>query len=949
MTSSPGKARYNDIYAKAPSSRDGKTGTAAAAAAAAVAASSSPSKKKIQMKKTRLPEVGPTIRDIENNVVHITGQLLGQGGFARVYQVQDPTGKALAFKAIMKDALLHQRKNRQKVLAEILIHRSLNHPNIVNFIDLFQDDANIYFKLELCSNGSMNDMVRTRGRCLDEEARFYMVQILAGTKFMHVNHVIHRDLKLGNIFFDANMNTKIGDFGLAALLKDPEERKKTMCGTPNYIAPEILYEGNRNGHSFEVDIWSVGVILYTLLAGKPPFQTSSVPAIYEKIRKNEYTIPDYVHPEACDLIKSILTPDPSQRPSLVQIMNHPWFTAGAIPLSVPPTATKATPHLVLPRTREESLRNFATVKRLAGWRDDADDEVEEEEQTEEQRRQSAKEKRRAQERAEEDRERMDKEFENAIQPGSSLAGFLQLGRKSLVKAPESAGPLRAASFTGLSRQLSALSLSRQHSNAAGSFAAVNVKGGQDEVVLPGSYIAPVDKENAGLSPTARMMPPPATSLLSSARSRPGAAGNAESAEERRALGHKARLVAAMANNGSSSSLASTASQGPSRPDSRQFNGQSDAVGGLVDVSSLDSMIANLDRGLDAIVNKSRFVPSRQSGVSSPGPSVRFSMVNEPDALNGERLRPQTPRSYIICWLDEMDKYGLGYALSDGSVGVYLKDDSSITTNAMRSNVEHLARLHQLRSSAQFSSVPQRTENYAVPTSSDGAAMAVDGMPRDVLRKYKVLKYFEQKINARIDGLDLPLVDRTRTNELTFVWRWYRCLQAIVFRFSNSMVQFNFYDHTKLFFSHDGQVISAIMPDRITGDPLPMRSWTLEEFTDIAEKNRSTREQNNEALPSYTVGHLDDGLHAEDGGAQYLAITTADERKWVRSLVAKVRYARDTMVKIAAKDQATLSAALVTNAATSTVPSRTRSASTATNGQTTTISRSNSGQNILRGA
>jgi serine/threonine protein kinase len=168
----------------------------------------------------------------------------------------------------------------------------------------------------------MNDMVRTRGRCLDEEARFYMVQLLAGCQYMHNNHVIHRDLKLGNIMLDVNMNIKIGDFGLAALLKDPEERKKTMCGTPNYIAPEILYEGNGAGHSFEVDVWSVGVILYTLLIGKPPFQTTSVPAIYEKIRKNDYSIPEYIHPAATDLIKQILTPDPSARPTLVYLCTH---------------------------------------------------------------------------------------------------------------------------------------------------------------------------------------------------------------------------------------------------------------------------------------------------------------------------------------------------------------------------------------------------------------------------------------------------------------------------------------------------------------------------------------------------------------------------------------------------------------------------------------------------
>lgn len=834
-----------------------------------------------------------------------------------MYQVQGPDGKAMAFKAIMKDALLHQRKNRQKVLAEILIHRSLHHPNIVHFIDLFQDEANVYFKLELCSNGSMNDMVRTRGRCLDEEARFYMVQILAGTKFMHVNHVIHRDLKLGNIFLDSSMNIKIGDFGLAALLKDPEERKKTMCGTPNYIAPEILYEGNGNGHSFEVDIWSVGVILYTLLSGKPPFQTSSVPAIYEKIRKNDYTIPEYVHPDAADLIRSILTPNPSERPSLVEIMNHPWFTAGRIPLQVPSTATKTAPHLTLPRTMEESLRNLETVKRMSGWRDDADDELEEDE---EQGKQTGKEKKRAQEKAEEEREKMEKEFEVAIQPGSSLAGFLQLGRKALTKAPDAAGPLRPKSLTGLSRQLSALSLSRQQSgNTAMSATPSSGKGFED---VQSAMFASADKENAGQGiGIGRMMPPPPTSSTVRLRH--------EAAEDRRAINHKVRLVTAMATSGSSSSLASAASGGAGRPDSRQAGQEAEVAiaGQQGEMSSLEVLVQNLGNALEAFQTKRRFVPRNRKSRSN-----RISFAHRPDALNADRMRPRSPRSYIICWLDEMEKYGLGYALSDGTVGVYLKDDSSIATNASRSHFDHVARLHTMRGPREAHGQGPRPDSYAVNAASNG-------LPREVLRKFKVLSYFEEKIDARLEGFDLPFLDQTTTSGMPFVWRWYRCMQAIVFRLSSSMVQFNFYDHTKIFFSQDGLVISAIVPDRTTGEAQPVRSWTMEEFIDIAEKTRSSREQCNQRLPALrdaATDGSDAGSDEEATAATALVITTPDERRLVRSLMSKVKYARDTLIKISAKDAATAPPSSHTATASS---SRVRPTSTAT------LGRSNSAQSI----
>lgn len=143
---------------------------------------------------------------------------------------------------------------------------------------------------------------------------------------MHSKSVIHRDLKLGNLFLDRRMNLKVGDFGLAALVQFPGQRKKTVCGTPNYIAPEILFDRD-NGHSFEVDVWSIGVILYTFLVGKPPFQTKEVKEIYAKIKGGEYEYPQNVtiSNEAVSLIDSILHPIPTERPSLHGILQHAFF------------------------------------------------------------------------------------------------------------------------------------------------------------------------------------------------------------------------------------------------------------------------------------------------------------------------------------------------------------------------------------------------------------------------------------------------------------------------------------------------------------------------------------------------------------------------------------------------------------------------------------------------
>lgn len=139
-----------------------------------------------------------------------------------------------------------------------------NH-NIVQFLRAFTFDSCTYLVLELCPNGSLMDMVKRRKGVTEAEVRFYTVQIAGAIKYMHSKGIIHRDLKMGNIFLDRHMNAKIGDFGLAALVvtgKDMQTiRRTTLCGTPNYIAPEILEKG-RKGHDHMVDIWSLGIIMF---------------------------------------------------------------------------------------------------------------------------------------------------------------------------------------------------------------------------------------------------------------------------------------------------------------------------------------------------------------------------------------------------------------------------------------------------------------------------------------------------------------------------------------------------------------------------------------------------------------------------------------------------------------------------------------------------------------
>ena len=125
-------------------------------------------------------------------------------------------------------------------MSEIKIHRSLHHCNIVGFEHFFEDAENVYILLEMCSSASLNELLRRRKRLHELEVQCYVIQISSAIKYLHSHRVIHRDLKLGNLFLNEQMQVKIGDFGLATKLEFEGERKRTICGTPNYIAPEVL-------------------------------------------------------------------------------------------------------------------------------------------------------------------------------------------------------------------------------------------------------------------------------------------------------------------------------------------------------------------------------------------------------------------------------------------------------------------------------------------------------------------------------------------------------------------------------------------------------------------------------------------------------------------------------------------------------------------------------------
>ncbi|XP_018312513.1 serine/threonine-protein kinase PLK1 [Mycetomoellerius zeteki] len=262
------------------------------------------------------------------------GQFLGKGGFARVYLMTDVSnGNQYACKIIPKNRM--QRIHMQKIAREIMIHKELNHVNVVQMHHYFEDNLNVYMLLEACPRKSLMHVLKYRGKVTEPEARYYMKQMVTGVAYIHSQKVVHRDLKPGNMFLSDRMIVKIGDFGLATR-PDGQRRRVTICGTPNYIAPEVLY---KQAYSYEADVWALGCILYALLVGQPPFDTATLKETYARICNNHYREVDdsIASRSGQDLIRWLLQSNPELRPSLERVKEHVYLTKEYVPASLPHT------------------------------------------------------------------------------------------------------------------------------------------------------------------------------------------------------------------------------------------------------------------------------------------------------------------------------------------------------------------------------------------------------------------------------------------------------------------------------------------------------------------------------------------------------------------------------------------------------------------------------------
>ncbi|XP_044940344.1 serine/threonine-protein kinase SIK1 isoform X3 [Mustela putorius furo] len=248
---------------------------------------------------------------------------LGKGNFAVVKLARHRVTKTqVAIKIIDKTRL--DSSNLEKIYREVQIMKLLNHPHIIKLYQVMETKDMLYIVTEFAKNGEMFDYLTSNGHLSENEARKKFWQILSAVEYCHSHHIVHRDLKTENLLLDGSMDIKLADFGFGNFYKSGEPLS-TWCGSPPYAAPEVFegkeYEGP------QLDIWSLGVVLYVLVCGSLPFDGPNLPALRQRVLEGRFRIPFFMSQDCETLIRRMLVVDPAKRITIAQIRQHRWMQA----------------------------------------------------------------------------------------------------------------------------------------------------------------------------------------------------------------------------------------------------------------------------------------------------------------------------------------------------------------------------------------------------------------------------------------------------------------------------------------------------------------------------------------------------------------------------------------------------------------------------------------------
>jgi len=743
-----------------------------------------------------------TKKDSKGNLItkrYQRGDLLGKGGFAKCYQVTDvDTREQLACKVIAK-ASLTKARHKQKLQSEIKIHRAQNHAHIVHFEDVFEDKDNVYIIMELCTNQTMLEVVKRKKRLSEGETRRFMHQIIDGVRHLHENNVIHRDLKLGNLFLGAGDIVKIGDFGLACKLAYDGERKKTLCGTPNYIAPEVLE--SKNGHSFEVDTWSIGVILYTCLVGKPPFETQDVKSTYRLIKANSYSFPSSVHvPEKGKaLIRKILQHRPEMRPSLGEILNDPFLSPNK-----PADAHLPAGGGKLKEMLKDAL-NFSTSDYAH----------------------------------QEGKVEVDRPPLHPVNTNSE--GSAPSSARTVVASP---GSKRGTSRTGsafssanenansaLERNISSASssiasgLPSCRSAASGSSSATTTSAANAERVPLGSVPGSLLSRRSNItnpSPVAAIATAPTTATAASTHgSAAPTASDLAATSRARAPSRPSSALLRAASPRPSAAAAAAAAAAPkeaadNKPGSRAGSSLCDALSSASTATSAPSSATGSTRSAAELKRKEEAPPPAEAPKGGPADKEDFGSLNHmhewlSEAFSEGYRAPKAggayplPAVWVGGWVDYSKKYGLGYILNDGRYGVFFNDATKILLGNNQ-NAFHYMERHKAPDGSKFD-VPQTG--------------SISNHGSELNKKVTLLDHFRNYLDDNKGEREPPVPPKAGGDgEFVYVRKWMRTRHSVIFRLSNNNFQVNFFDETEVMVWADKKLVTykAKKKPRATYDP-----------------------------------------------------------------------------------------------------------------------------------